>query len=305
MEGLGLEFLASSIRIATPLLFAALGGVLSERAGVFAVGLESMMLGGAAAGCFAAFWTGSALLGVLAGAAAGALFAAIVAFATIRAHADHIVTGLVVNILALGITSFALTVVAARVPAMRVGVLPPVPGPLLSDLPFLGPLLFQQPALTYLALVIVPAMYLVLMHTRAGLALRAVGENPEAAFALGSDPDRIRMLAVVVGGVLAGIGGCVLTLQQVGTFLDNATAGRGYIALAAVIAARWSPLAVVATCLLFGAAEALQYRVQSWQLPVSSYVVQMTPYVVSLGILAAFGRASQLPAGLGRHFRRS
>ena len=136
------------------------------------------------------------------------------------------------------------------------------------------------------------------------LGMMGFGENPAAAFAGGADPLRVRMLAVTCGGALAGVGGAVLSLQQVGTFTDAMTNGRGYLALAAIIVGRWMPFGTLLACLLFGAADALQLRVQGLRLPVSSYVIQMTPYVVSLAMLAGFGRTAQLPAAIGTAFAR-
>jgi len=300
------ELLAAALRIATPLLFAALGGILSERAGVFAVGLEGMMLTGAFAGVIATHALGNAGLGLVASAVGGAFLAAIVAIATVRFCADQMVTGLAVNILALGLTSFLLRGLFGRgeAPIIRVTPLTPVPIPVLGDIPILGPLLFRQPALTYVGLALVVAMFVLLHRTRAGLTLRAVGENPTAAFAGGADPIRVRTLAVLCGGALAGIGGAVLSLQQVGTFTDGMTNGRGYLALAAIIVGRWSPGGALVGCLLFGATDALQLRIQGLRLPVSSYVIQMLPYVVSLAVLAGLGRGARLPAAIGIPFIR-
>ena len=300
------EILAAAIRIATPLLFAALGGIHSERAGVFAVGLEGMMLTGAFAGVIATHALGYAGFGLLASAVGGAALAAVVAIATVRFCADQMVTGLAVNILALGLTSFLLRGLFGRgeAPTIRVTPLAPAPTPFLADVPFLGPLLFRQPFLTYVGLVLVVAMLVLLHRTRAGLTLRAVGENPTAAFAGGADPLRVRTLAVIAGGALAGIGGAVLSLQQVGTFTDGMTNGRGYLALAAIIVGRWSPAGALVACLLFGATDALQLRIQGLRLPVSSYVIQMLPYIVSLAVLAGLGRGARLPAAIGTPFVR-
>jgi simple sugar transport system permease protein len=300
------ELIAAAIRIATPLLFAALGGILSERAGVFAVGLEGMMLTGAFAGVVATHTLGSPGAGVAASALGGAALGAVVAIATARLYADQMVTGLAVNILALGLTSFLLRGLFGRgqAPTIRVPTLTAVPIPVLGDVPGLGPLFFRQPVLTYVGLAMVVAIFVFLRRTRAGLTLRAVGENPVAAFAGGADPVRIRQLAVVAGGALAGIGGAVLSLQQVGTFTDGMTSGRGYLALAAIIVGRWAPGGALVGCLLFGAADALQLRVQGLRLPVSSYVIQMLPYVVSLAVLAGMGRGARLPAAIGTPFVR-
>jgi simple sugar transport system permease protein len=301
-----MEFLAASLRIATPLLFAALGGILSERAGIFAVGLEGMMLAGAFAGVIASQVLGSLGWGLVASVLGGAFVALIVAIATVRFGADQMVTGLAVNILALGLTSFLLRGLFARgeAPIIRVATLKPLPMPVLADIPVVGPLLFRQPPLTYLAGAAVVAVALFLARTRAGLTLRATGENPRAVFAVGADPARVRVVALLACGAMAGLGGAVLSLQQVGTFTDGMTNGRGYIALAAIIVGRWMPLGTFLGCALFGAADALQLRVQGFRLPVSSYVIQMTPYVVALAVLAALGRSARLPAALGVPFLR-
>lgn len=306
METALLEFLAAAVRIATPLLFAALGGILSERAGVFAVGLEGMMLAGAFTGVLASHVAASMSAGLLASALGGAALALLVAVAAVRFGADQMVTGLAVNILAVGLTSFLLRGLVGRGEAaiIRVPVLTPVPLPVLGDLPVVGAILFQQPPLTYAGFVLAALVGVFLLRTRVGLTLRAVGEHPKAAFAVGANPEHVRMAAVVVCGGFAGIGGAVLSLQQVGTFTDAMTNGRGFIALAAIIVGRWMPLGTLLGCLLFGAADALQLRVQGLGLPVSSYVIQMTPYAVALGVLAGLGRSARLPAALGTAFRR-
>src|SRR5882672_6202666 len=272
------EFFAAAVRIATPLLFAALGGILSERAGVFAVGLEGMMLAGAFAGVVATYGTGMVAVGLLASLAGGMVLAAVVAVATTRFRADQMVTGLAVNILALGLTSFLLRGFGARgeAPTIRVTTLPPLP----------------------------VVMFVFLVRTRSGLTLRAVGENPTAVFAVGGDPARVRGTAVLACGALAGLAGAVLSLQQVGTFTDGMTHGRGYLALAAIIVGRWMPGGALVGCLVFGAADALQLRVQAMRLPVSSYVIQMLPYIVSLAMLAGLGRTARLPAAIGAPFVR-
>ena len=300
------ELTAAAIRIATPLFFAALGGIVSERAGVFAVGLEGMMLAGAFGGVLATHFTASIAIGLAASAAAGIVIALLVAVATVRFGADQMVTGLAVNILAVGLTSFLLRGFAARGEAaiVRVTVLPAWPIPGLADLPVLGPVLFRQPPLAYAAAVLGVVVAVFLARTRGGLTLRAVGENPAAAFAAGINPAAVRTGAVLACGALAGLGGAVLSVQQVGTFTDAMTNGRGYIALAAIIVGRWLPGGTLLGCLLFGAADALQLRVQSLRLPVSSYVIQMTPYVVALAVLAGLGRSARLPAALGVPFRR-
>jgi general nucleoside transport system permease protein len=182
--------------------------------------------------------------------------------------------------------------------------LAPLPIPGLSSLPVLGPLLFDQPLLTDLTVVGCVLMAVLLNRTQAGLVLRATGENPEAVFASGADPFTVRVLAVIGCGAVAGLGGAVLTLQQVGTFTDGMTSGRGYLALAALIVGRWTPWGAVAACLVFGAAEAFELRLQGFGVPVSSYVVQMAPYLIALAVLAGLGQSSKLPAAIGQPLQR-
>lgn len=297
------EFLAAAIRIATPLLLAALGGILSERAGVFAVGLEGMMLAGAFAATVGAFLSGSAAAGVGLALLGGAAIGLAVAVVAVRYRADNMVTGLAANILALGLTSYLLRVAAGgggRPVAIHLAPLAAWPIPGLAEIPVLGPLLFVHPPLTYLAVLGCVALTLFLSRTQAGLTLRATGENPEAAFAAGADPLRVRILAVVACGAVAGLGGAVLSLQQVGTFTDGMTGGRGYLALASLIVGRWTPWGAAAACLVFGAAEAFELRLQTFGVPVSSYIVQMAPYLIALAVLAGLGRTSRLPAAIGQ-----
>ena len=302
-----IEFLAASIRIATPLALAALGGILSERAGVFAVGLEGMMLAGAFAATVGAWATGVSAAGVLLALLGGAAIGLAVAIVAVRFRADNMVTGLAVNILSLGLTSYLMRSLSGggQPVSIHLPLLAAVPIPLLSDIPVLGPLLFIHPPLTYLTVLGCVALTLFLGRTQAGLTLRATGENPEAVFASGANPLVVRMLAVVSCGAIAGLGGAVLTLQQVGTFTDGMTSGRGYLALAALIVGRWTPWGAATACLVFGAAEAFELRLQSFGVPVSSYIVQMAPYLIALAVLAGMGRSSKLPAAIGQPLQRN
>jgi ABC-type uncharacterized transport system permease subunit len=301
-----IDFLSATVRIATPILMAAMGGILTERAGTFAVGLEGMMLSGAFSGVVGAYLSGSIVMGLVAACVGGLVFGVIIAIATTRFDTEHMVTGLAANLLALGFTSFALRTVIGRgqAPVIHTPLLESIPIPFLSDIPVLGALLFRQPPLTYLAFAAVVAIALFLRRTRGGLLLTASGENPLAVFAAGTDPIRVRFTALLAGGIFAGLAGAVLSLQQVGTFTDGMTGGRGYMALAAVIVGRWLPLGTLAGCIMFGATEALQLRVQAFNLPVSSYVIQMVPYLAALLVLAGLGRTARLPAAIGQPFRR-
>ena len=301
-----IEFIAASIRIATPLLLAALGGILSERAGVFAVGLEGMMLAGAFAATVGAWAFGGAGMGIVLALTGGAAIGLAVALVAVRFSADNMVTGLAVNILSLGLTSYLMRILSGggQPVSIHLTLLPALPIPGLADIPVVGPLLFTQPPLTYFTLIGCAALTLFLRRTQAGLILRATGENPEAVFASGANPLLVRMCAVVACGAVAGLGGAVLSLQQVGTFTDGMTSGRGYLALAALIVGRWTPWGAAAACLVFGAAEAFELRLQSFGVPVSSYIVQMAPYLIALAVLAGIGRSSRLPAAIGQPLQR-
>lgn len=300
-----LDLCAATLRIATPLLFAALGGLISERAGTFAVGVEGMMLAGAFGGAMVALAASNPWAGLLAAASSGAAVGIVIAVATTRFRTDQMVTGLAVNILVLGITSFLLRgLFGGRAPVIRLPTLGAWPVPYLSELPLIGPLLFRQPGLVYAALALTAAVSLLLARTRVGLALRAAGDGPEAAFAVGIDPVRVRVAAIVAGGACAGIGGAVLSLQEVGSFTDGMTNGRGFVALAAIIVGRWTPAGTLLGCLMFGAVSAVELRAHAWGLPVSSYVVQMLPYLAALALLAGIGRPARMPAAIGTTFVR-
>jgi simple sugar transport system permease protein len=265
-----------------------------------------MMLMGAFGGAVTTFVTKNVAAGLLASAVCGAALGVVVAVATARFRADQMVTGLAVNILAFGLTSFLLRgLFGGRAPVIVLSTLRPLAVPYLSRLPVVGEVLFRQPALTYAAFILVIPIHFFLSKTRAGLTLRAVGENPAAAFSVGADPIRVRMVAIIAGGAFAGLGGAVLSLQEIGTFTDGMTNGRGFIALAAIIVGRWMPFRVMLGSLLFGAASAIALNIQGWGLPVSSYIIQMTPYLIALAVLCGVGRSARMPAAIGKPFTRS
>jgi simple sugar transport system permease protein len=295
-----IDFLNAILRIATPLVFAALGGILSEAGGVFAIGLEGMMLAGAF-GAGAASLLGFAVLGsLLAGLACGMVVGSLIALVAVICRAEQIVTGLAVNLLVAGLTAFILRAELGHgvAPVIRIPLLAPWHVPGLADVPVIGPI-FSQPVLTYVAFLTAAGLAIVLTHSRAGLLIRASGENPHAVHAAGGHPLAIRAVAVIAGAGLAGLGGAVLVLQQVGTFTDSMTGGRGFLALAAIVVGRWRPFGAIVACLVFAAAEALQLRMQGVDLRISSYIVQMFPYAICIAILAGLGRSVRSPAALG------
>lgn len=297
------DLLAATLRLAAPLLLAALGELIVERAGLVNIGIEGMMLLGAFVAFAVAVSTGSPALGAFsalgAGAAAGLVFAA---FAVARG-ADQIVVGMAVNLLALGGTGLAAR--ALWQGAVPTGpLLPSWPVPGLSGLPWIGSVLFHQSPFLYGALGLAVAAAVFLSRTRPGLRLRAVGEAARAADAEGVSVARVRTLAVVFGGALAALGGAALSVSQTHTFTEGMTAGRGFMALAIVIFGRWRPGGVVAAALFFGAATALQFRLQARGFDVPYPVFLMFPYLVTLVVLALAAGAARSPGDLGRAYRR-
>jgi len=293
-------FLAAAVRVATPLLLAATGETVTERAGVINLGLEGMMLAGALAATLGASaagpWTGLAVA-VLAGMLLAAGFAAI----AIGARADQIIAGTALTLGAVGLTGTIYRQAYGTAGAgLALPTLAPVPIPLLSRIPVLGPALFAQPAPTYLALAALPIVWWVLFRTRPGLALRATGEGAAMARAAGVRTGLVRTLATIVGGGFAGLAGATLVLAQVGTFAEKMTAGRGYVAIAIVVLGRWHPAGVAVAALLFGAATALQYVFQSLGLSVPYQLFLMLPYVLTLLALAGAVGRLRAPADLGK-----
>ncbi|MEO6055783.1 MAG: ABC transporter permease [Gemmatimonadales bacterium] len=293
-------FLAAAVRVATPLLLAATGETVAERAGVINLGIEGMMLAGALAAALGATaagpWAGLALA-VLAGMLLAAAFAAV----AIGARADQIIAGTALTLGAVGLTGTIYRQAYGTGGAgLALPTLAPLTVPGLARIPVLGPALFDQPAPTYLAFAALPLVWWILFRTRAGLALRATGEGGATARAAGVRTGMVRTVATIVGGGFAGLAGATLVLAQVGTFAERMTAGRGYVAIAIVVLGRWHPAGVAIASLLFGAATALQYVFQSLGLAVPYQLFLMLPYVLTLLALAgAIGRV-RAPADLGK-----
>ncbi|MDQ3698347.1 MAG: ABC transporter permease [Gemmatimonadota bacterium] len=278
-----LDFFTQVIRIAIPYLFAAAGGVIAERAGVVSLALEGFMLTGAFAAVLGSFATGSALIGIACGVLAGLLFGLVHAVASIRYRADQIVVGIAINLLVIGLTRFFLNLAFDSSSNS-----PRVAG---FDAALGNPLV-------WLGLLVIPLVTWVMYRTPFGLRVRAVGEHPQAAETLGVPVRRVRYMAVALSGVLASLGGVYLALDQ-HQFTDNMTAGRGFIALAAIIFGRWDPARAGMACLLFAAAETLQIQLQGTQ-AIPSQFVQMIPYVLVIVALAGIVGRAVPPAALGR-----
>jgi simple sugar transport system permease protein len=294
------DFLDASVRTATPLLLAALGETLSERAGVINVGLEGAIIAGCFAATVAATVVGApAALAVA--ALAGLAMALVFGVVTLVIRADQIITGTAVTLLGLGLTGALNRVVFGDAgAALRIPTLPPIPIPGLADIPIIGSALFAQPLPTYLAMVATVATWWWLQRTHAGLALRAVGENPDAARAAGIAPATARWLGLLAGGIGAGLAGGTLVLAQVGTFAEGMSAGRGFVAIAIVALGRWHPVGAALAALVFGAASALQYTLQSAGFALPYQLFLALPYVLTLVALAIAAGRYQAPAALGK-----
>jgi len=298
-------FLAAAVALATPILLAALGELLVERAGVLNIGLEGMMLVGAFAAAAAAASSGSPLAGVAAAAVAGLAIALVFALVAVTLAADQIIAGAAVNLIALGGTGALYRVLYGDTGAALVlPTLPRVAIPGLSSLPVVGDALFRQHALVYVSLVLVPVLSVVLAHTGLGLRLRALGEHPLAAASLGLRVRGMRVAAIGASGVLAGLGGAALALWTAGTFVEGVTAGRGFVALAVVVFARWSPWGTLAGALLFGLANALQFQFQASAVGVPYQLFLMLPYVVTLAALLLPAGTTRAPRALGARYDR-
>jgi ABC-type uncharacterized transport system permease subunit len=296
--------LAAAVTLAAPLLFAALGEVISENAGVINIELEGMMLVGAFCGVYAAYSSTSVVVGFLAAAAGGLFVAALHGLVCLVFRANQVVSGVVLNILALGLTNYGLVVLLGSNAAVSVGTLRPMRIPGLADIPVLGPVLFDQNVMVYLAVLLVPAGWWLLSRTGFGLAVRAAGERPLAADSLGVRVSLTRWCALLCCGALAGVGGAQLTLAGLGAFTQNVTAGRGFIALAAVVFGRWRPLGTLSAILLFALADAFQIRAQALGIHVPYQFLAMLPYLVTILALALLVRRMRPPSQLGVNFVR-
>jgi simple sugar transport system permease protein len=283
-----ISFLTQMIRIAVPYLFAASGGVIAERAGIISLSLEGYMLTGAFSATLGAHYSGSAWIGLLAGIFGGLIFGLIHAVATIRYRADQVVTGIAINLLAIGVTRFFLKLAFASSSNS-----PRVNG-FGGNIAMHG---FDNPLL-WMGLLVAPVLAFVLYRTPFGLRVRAVGEHPAAAESLGIKASAIQYVAVAVSGMLAGLGGVFLALDQ-HQFTDQMTAGRGFIAVAAVIFGRWDPVRAALACLLFAAAETFQIQLQGTQL-IPSQFVEMIPYLLTIIALAGVVGRAVPPAALGK-----
>jgi ABC-type uncharacterized transport system permease subunit len=284
------DLLTAAVRMATPLLIVALAELYSERAGMTNIGLDGLMAFGALVGFLVCYWTGSPLLGVLCSAVGGIVINMVYAFCTVTLRANQIVYGMAINIFAPALASFIYRVVFGVSSTLaQATLMKPVAIPLLKNIPFLGGLLFNQTPMVYFSYLLVIFTAVFFTRTRAGLNYRSVGEYPKAAETMGINVIRVKYLACVICGALAAMGGAYLTTCYVNTYSDGIVAGRGFIALAAVIFGRWSAPGVLTACLLFGFFDAFQLRLQVGTELLPYQLLQMIPYVMTLVALTVLG----------------
>ncbi|MBT9135647.1 MAG: hypothetical protein DDT34_00707 [Firmicutes bacterium] len=298
--------LTAAITAGTPLLYAALGELLAERAGVLNLGVEGMMLVGAVAGFMTTAATANPWLGVASAMLAGGALAVVHAFLSITMRANQVVAGLALTIFGTGISSLVgRRFIGVPLPATFSG----IPIPFLSELPIIGTVFFRHDPLVYLTYLLVPLFWVFLYWTRVGQNVVAVGEDPAAADAVGINVNLVRYICVTIGGMLAGLAGAYLTLALAPVWLDGMTAGRGWIAIALVIFATWNPLRAMFGAYLFGGVAALGFRIQILGWPISPFFLQMMPYIFTILVLIFVtyqGRSRKLgaPAALGLHYDR-
>ncbi len=301
------SLLVGAVGLSVPLIFGALGGVISERVGVVNVAIEGQLLAGAFVSALVASATGQPLLGLVAATIAGVLVAFVLAAFSIKYLVDQVIVGVVLNVLVIGLTSFLFSTVLAPNAALLNS--PPrferINIPLLSEIPIIGPVLFRQTIIVYLVYIAVFVVWFALFKTRWGLRLRSVGEHPQAADTVGINVTGTRFWNVSLAGAIAGLGGAYFTLGSVGAFNKEMTAGAGFIALAAVIFGRWDPIRATLAALLFGFATNLQYALSIIGSPVPSEFMLMVPYLVTIFAVAGLVGQVRGPAAAGKPYVKS
>ena len=305
-DSMFVSILSAAVSSGTPVLYAALGELICERSGVLNLGVEGMMLVGAVSGFLTAVRTGNLAAEVLAALVAGGLMGLIHAFMTITLKVNQVVSGLALTLFGTGLSGY-LGKSMIGVPLPVTFSQAPIPG--LSSIPLIGTILFKHDLLVYLTYVVVPVLWFYLYRTRPGLHLRSVGESPETADALGVNVFAIRYASVTAGGMLAGLGGAYLSLAYAPSWLENMTAGRGWIAVALVIFAVWDPFRAMLGAYLFGGIDALGFRIQVLGARIPSFFLKMMPYVFTIVVLiivtaTAARRSSRAPEALGLPYER-
>ena len=297
--------MGATMRMATPIIFATLGEILSERAGVLNLGIEGIMLMGAMTGFLFTFASGSIWLGVFAAACVGMLLGMLMALLSVNLGLSQHVSGLGITLFATGLAMFIYrlhfgspTVPPIIEPFKQIAL------PVLSNIPVIGPGLFRQYSLTYIAWLLVPAMSILLYKTKIGLKIRTVGENPVVADTVGVNVTLTRTLCLVIGGAFMGVGGAFLTLAHQNMFLIDVIGGRGWVAIAMVIFGNWDPVKGTIGALIFGFMDGLQLRLQSIGLEIPFHIFLMIPYLLTIVALIGVSRRAAVPAGLLKPYRR-
>ncbi len=298
--------LSSSLVRATPIALAALCGVISERSAVINIGIEGIMLITAQVAVIVATVTGNSYVGLICAILFGGLVAAFHAWLVIRFKVDQVVSGVAINIVGAGVTAF----ISSRFLAKDINGLnnaatfPTVPIPLLSKIPVIGPVLFENNIVVYLTILLVFAMHIVMFYTPWGLRTRAVGEHPKAADTLGVNVFFVRYVNVIIGGMIAGLGGSYFTIGSVGRFDEAMTAGKGFIGLAAMIFGKWNPLGAYTSSMIFGFADSLQVKLQILRTPIPSEFLLMAPYIITILVLTGVVGRAIPPAADGQHYEK-
>jgi len=297
--------LSATLRMATPLIIATLGEVFCERSGVLNLGIEGVMLFCSLVAFLTAYFTNNLWLGVLFAILVGILFGILMAFFTVNLGVSQHVSGLGITIFASGLSLFTYRQIigSPQIPP-TIETFKTFAIPFLSKIPFIGPILFDQYILTYIALILVPIVSFVIYKTNFGLSLRAVGENPEAADAVGINVYKTRYIALIIGGALMGLAGSFFTLAYFNMFLYGIVGGRGYVCIALVIFANWDPTKVLLGSLLFGGVDALQLRLQAIGFNIPYQFFLMMPYVLTIVVLILVARNAIAPSALLKPYRR-
>jgi simple sugar transport system permease protein len=296
----------SSLVRATPIALAALCGVISERSAVINIGIEGIMLLSAQTAVVTASLTDNLYAGLIAAILVGGLLAAFHAYLVIRFKVDQIVSGVAINIFGTGLTSFVSSRFLEKNTDLlnNSGVFPVISIPVLDRIPILGPMLFQNNIVVYLMLLVVVVMHIMLFYTPWGLRTRAVGEHPKAADTLGVNVYLVRYINVILGGMIAGLGGAYFTIGSVGRFDEIMTAGKGFIGLAAMIFGKWNPIGAFTSSLIFGFADSLQVKLQILRVPIPSEFLLMAPYIVTMIVLTGVVGRAIPPAADGQPYEK-
>ena len=292
-----MSLLAGTIRLATPILLPALGQIYTQRAGILNLGVEGTMLMGALSAFSVAFASGNLWLGLLAGIAAGILYSLLMAWLSVSMRANQVIAGIGMNILAGGLAAYIYRVIfGIRALPAKITSFQAVKIPVLSDLPFAGPVFFQHNILVYIAFLLVPVTWFILEKTVFGLRIKAVGEHPRAADSKGISVERTRYAAVLIGGAYAGAGGAFMTIAYLNMFTEKVIGGFGYIAVSVVIFARFMPGRAMLGALLFGMASALQLRLQAQGIPIPRQLLLMLPYLMTVAALIVASKRAAFPS---------